>query len=125
MQACRRSCLVIAVFLSLFGLSTGCASRSTPSDTAQATPTAALASQDAHVVTVTFLHLNDVYEITPVAGGTQGGLARVATVRQDLLKKNPNTFTILAGDLLNPSAMGTAQVAGERLNGRHIVDVMN
>jgi 5'-nucleotidase len=69
--------------------------------------------------------MNDVYEITPVAGETQGGLARVATLRRELLMKNPNTFTVLAGDLFNPSAMGTAVVDGERLNGRHIVDVMN
>jgi ABC-type uncharacterized transport system substrate-binding protein len=46
-------------------------------------------------------------------------------VRQELLAKNRNTITILAGDLFNPSAMGTARVDGERLNGRHIVDVMN
>jgi 5'-nucleotidase len=69
--------------------------------------------------------MNDVYELTPVAGGTQGGLARVAAVRQSLLRRNPNTFTILAGDLFDPSAMGLAKVDGERLSGRQIVDVMN
>jgi hypothetical protein len=31
-------------------------------------------------MTVTLLHLNDVYEIQPVEGGKSGGLARVATV---------------------------------------------
>ena len=31
--------------------------------------------------TVTILHFNDVYEITPVEGGKAGGLARVARFR--------------------------------------------
>lgn len=125
MKAHRSSWLVIATLICLLGLFTGCAATITQSDAAKSTTEANLASKDEHLVTLTFLHMNDVYEITPVAGGTQGGLARVATVRQELLKKNRNTFTVLAGDLFNPSAMGTARVDGERLNGRHIVDVMN
>lgn len=31
---------------------------------------------------ITLLQLNDVYEITPVSGGAQGGMARVATLRK-------------------------------------------
>jgi 5'-nucleotidase len=77
------------------------------------------------IVDVTLLQMNDVYEITPVAGGTEGGLARVATLRNQRLKENPNTFTILAGDLLSPSALGTAMVDGQRLAGKQMVDVMN
>lgn len=66
----------------------------------------------ADVVKITLLHLNDVYEITPVSKAPpQGGLARVATLRKRLLKENPNTITILAGDLFSPSALGTAVVA--------------
>jgi 5'-nucleotidase len=76
-------------------------------------------------VSLTVLQMNDVYEMTPVAGGAQGGLARVATVRKELLRRNPNTITVLAGDLFNPSAMGRARVDGKALNGRQIVDVMN
>ncbi|MHC4307503.1 MAG: hypothetical protein ACYSR7_02630 [Planctomycetota bacterium] len=48
------------------------------------------------VVKVTLLHLNDVYEIDPVSGGTQGGLAHVATLKKLLLNKNPNTYAIMA-----------------------------
>lgn len=80
---------------------------------------------DPDIVQITLLQMNDVYEITPVSGGKQGGLARVSTIRQQLLAENPNTFTILSGDLFNPSALGTARVDGERLNGRQMVDVMN
>ena len=77
------------------------------------------------VVHMTFVHLNDVYEITPVSGGTEGGLARVATLRKQLLAQNPNTLTVLAGDLFSPSALGTAKVNDERLAGQQTVAVMN
>ncbi|MHC4321651.1 MAG: bifunctional metallophosphatase/5'-nucleotidase [Planctomycetota bacterium] len=77
------------------------------------------------VVKVTLLHLNDVYEIDPVSGGTQGGLARVATLKKQLLRKNSNTYAILAGDLFSPSALGTAPYKGGRLDGRQMVATMN
>lgn len=71
----------------------------------------------------TILQLNDVYEITEVSGA--GGLARVATLKQRLKKNNPNTYLFLAGDLFNPSALGTAKVDGERLAGKQMVAIMN
>lgn len=73
----------------------------------------------------TILHLNDVYEMTPVSGGKEGGLARVATLRKQLLDENPNTVTVFAGDLFSPSALATVRVDGERLEGRHMVAAMN
>jgi len=76
-------------------------------------------------VEITLLQMNDIYELTPVEGGRSGGLARVATVRRELLAENPNTFTMLAGDLFSPSALGTAKVDGERLAGKQMVAVMN
>lgn len=79
----------------------------------------------AEVVDITLLHLNDVYEITPVEAGKRGGLARVATLRQQLLSKNPRTYTLLAGDAFSPSALGTAKVNGKPLAGEQMVAVMN
>ncbi len=74
---------------------------------------------------VTVLHFNDIYEITPVSGGKEGGIARVATLRNQLLARNPNTITTLGGDLFSPSAIGTAEYQGDRLAGRQMVDVLN
>jgi 5'-nucleotidase len=74
---------------------------------------------------VTFLHFNDVYEIGAVAGGHSGGLARVATVRAQLLKSTAHLITTLGGDYLSPSAIGTARVDGQPLAGRQMVDVLN
>jgi 5'-nucleotidase len=76
-------------------------------------------------VTVTLVHLNDVYEILPVEGGKSGGLARVATVIQQLKAASPALLTTLGGDYLSPSALGTARVDGQPLAGRQMVDVLN
>lgn len=54
----------------------------------------------------TFLQMNDVYELKPLGGGKKGGMARVATIRKLLLQENPNTITIISGDIVSPSALG-------------------
>ncbi len=74
---------------------------------------------------VAILHFNDVYEITPVEGGRSGGLARVATVRKQLLARGIPLLTTLGGDFLSPSALGTARVDGQILAGRQMVAVLN
>ena len=52
-------------------------------------------------------------------------MARVATVREALLKENPNTITVLAGDFLSPSVIGTLRYEGKGIKGKQMVDVMN
>lgn len=79
----------------------------------------------AEIVEFQLLQLNDVYEITPLSGGTEGGLARVATIRRELLEANPNTLTVLGGDFFSPSALGTAEINGDRLAGEQMVNVLN
>jgi 5'-nucleotidase len=71
------------------------------------------------------LHFNDVYEITPVEAGRSGGLARVAALRSALRDSFPTLITTLGGDFISPSALGTARVAGERLNGKQMISVLN
>jgi 5'-nucleotidase len=76
-------------------------------------------------VKLTLLQINDLYEITPVSGGKEGGMARLATLRKQLAAQNPNTYMILAGDLFSPSALGTAKIDGVRLDGKQMVAVLN
>ncbi len=71
------------------------------------------------------LQLNDVYEISPIEDGKAGGMARVATIRKRLLQENKNTITILSGDFLNPSIIGTLKYEGKSINGKHMVETMN
>jgi 5'-nucleotidase len=80
---------------------------------------------DGRYVQWTLLHMNDVYELLPLDQGQKGGLARVAYMRQLLLNENSNTITILAGDLVSPSALGTAIVNGTALNGKQMIATMN
>ncbi len=103
---------------------TGCASGGGAARASGGPASAAPPARSA-VVEVTVLHLNDVYEITPVEGGQAGGLARVAGLRRQLLAQDPNLITVLAGDFLSPSALGTARVDGERLAGKQMVAVLN
>lgn len=74
---------------------------------------------------LTLLHLNDVYEIAPIEGGKAGGMARVATLRQQLDTGQAQVYTFLAGDFLSPSVIGTVKIDGERVKGAQMVDVMN
>lgn len=76
-------------------------------------------------VHVTLLQANDVYEMSPVNGGEFGGLARLQTINLELKKKNKHTYTVLAGDLISPSAIGTAKVNGVKLGGRQMIDILN
>ena len=83
------------------------------------------ASRAPKPATVTLVHLNDVYEVLPVEGGKSGGLARVATVIQQLKKSGSPLLATLGGDYLSPSALGTAIVDEKPIAGRHMVDVLN
>jgi 5'-nucleotidase / UDP-sugar diphosphatase len=115
----RRAFLSSIVLLA--ALATGCAgTQGRPH-----APAAAARPAASPVVEFTLLQYNDVYEIGPVEGGKSGGLARVAMLRQRLLAENPNTFTVLAGDFVSPSALGTAKVDGQSLAGRQMVAVLN
>ena len=79
----------------------------------------------------TILQLNDIYEIAPLRGSDEGGLARVATIRKQLLRENPNTITLLAGDFVSPSLIGTLSYhdpvtqQNQKIAGKQMVDVLN
>ncbi len=73
---------------------------------------------------VVFVQMNDVYEIAPVAGGKEGGMARVATLKKEYLKKNPNTYLVMAGDFVSPSVYNSIQYLGKRIRGKQMVEVM-
>lgn len=87
--------------------------------------TPAVPLTDDGIIEVTFLQMNDVYEIAPSLSDDIGGLARVATLRKELLAKNPNTITVLAGDFISPSVIGTLRYDGKRIRGKQMVDVLN
>lgn len=76
-------------------------------------------AQANETIRVTFLHVNDVYQFTPVDGGRRGGLARLLTIRKEALKENPNTLFTLGGDTLSPS------VETRTYRGAQMIDAWN
>ncbi|HEY8688156.1 MAG TPA: bifunctional metallophosphatase/5'-nucleotidase [Chitinophagaceae bacterium] len=92
--------------------------------TASSCSTTRIAKRDDGKIDVVFVQVNDVYEIAPVAGGKEGGMARVATLKKEYLKKNPNTFLVMAGDFVSPSVYNSLQFMGQRIRGKQMVEVM-
>lgn len=90
---------------------------------------ATVSTPSANAVHLTLLHLNDCYELMPSGGTDLGGIARVASLRKQLLAANPNTYTVLAGDLFSPSALGSTPIPntpqGVPYNGMQMVAGMN
>ena len=77
-------------------------------------------------VPITIIQINDIYEISPVASGKEGGVARLATLKRQLARQNSKrTFLILAGDAFSPSALGAAEVDHQRIDGAQMVAALN
>jgi 2',3'-cyclic-nucleotide 2'-phosphodiesterase (5'-nucleotidase family) len=76
-------------------------------------------------INITYIQVNDVYEIAPLENGKSGGMARVATLKNENLKLNPNTFLVIAGDFLSPSVYNSLQFEGKRIRGKQMVEAMN
>ncbi|HVG42998.1 MAG TPA: 5'-nucleotidase C-terminal domain-containing protein, partial [Chitinophagaceae bacterium] len=72
-----------------------------------------------------FVLVNDVYEIAPLSGGKEGGMARVATLKKQHQKSNPNTYLVMAGDFLSPSVYNSLQYQGKAIRGKQMVETMN
>ena len=69
------------------------------------------------VATVTFLHLNDVYEISPKQG--RGGFAPLMTLLKQERAAAPDTITTLGGDLIASSMMSGIT------KGTQMIELMN
>jgi 5'-nucleotidase len=79
----------------------------------------------AETVRINLLHLNDVYQFTPLEQGRVGGLARVATLRKQILAEGGHTLTLFAGDTLAPSVESLIEVEGKPLQGQQMIDAWN
>jgi 2',3'-cyclic-nucleotide 2'-phosphodiesterase (5'-nucleotidase family) len=84
-----------------------------------------IASRDDGKIEVVFVQVNDVYEIAPISGGREGGMARVATLKKQYLQTNPNTFMVMGGDFVSPSIYNGLVYNGKRVRGAQMVETMN
>ncbi len=69
--------------------------------------------------------INDVYEIAPLSGGSEGGMARVASLKKKYLQENKNTFLLVAGDFLSPSVYNSLLYENRPIRGRQMVEAMS
>ena len=69
------------------------------------------------IATVTFLHLNDVYEISPKEG--RGGFAPLMTMLKQERATAPDAITTLGGDLIGSSMMSGIT------KGTQMIELMN
>jgi 2',3'-cyclic-nucleotide 2'-phosphodiesterase (5'-nucleotidase family) len=92
---------------------------------ASCTATRKSTSKNDEKIDVTFVQINDVYEIAPLSGGKEGGMARVATLKKEYQKKNPNTFLVIAGDFVSPSVYNSLQYEGKAIRGKQMIEAMN
>jgi len=66
---------------------------------------------------ITFLHFNDVYEISPRDG--IGGLAELMTLVRAERARHPDSITTFGGDLISPSVLSSVT------KGKAMIDLMN
>ena len=66
------------------------------------------ATKDDGKIEVNLIQINDVYEIAPLTGGREGGMARVATLKKQYQQKNPNSFLAVAGDCRQGTSVSDA-----------------
>lgn len=85
----------------------------------------AVPGRDNGKIDITFVQVNDVYEIAPLDRGRSGGMARVATLKKEYQRSNRNTFLVMAGDFLSPSVYNSLKYSGNRIRGRQMVEAMN
>jgi 2',3'-cyclic-nucleotide 2'-phosphodiesterase (5'-nucleotidase family) len=82
-------------------------------------------SRDNGKIDVSFVQINDVYEIAPLSGGREGGIARVATLKKQWLQKNPNTYLVIAGDFLSPSVYNSLKYNDKTIRGKQMIEALN
>ncbi len=73
----------------------------------------------ARTTTITLLHYNDVYELSPHNKNDLGGVARATALAHGIRAQTPNTLLLHAGDFLFPS------VASHIFKGSHMIHAMN
>jgi len=81
--------------------------------------------EEGHPLEVVLLQVNDVYEIAGLDNGAIGGMARIATLKQQLLSANGNTLLVMAGDFISPSIFNSARQDDKEIAGRQMIDAMN
>ena len=83
------------------------------------------ANKDDGIIDIVFVQVNDVYEIAPLGGGHEGGIARVAGLKKQEKEKNKNTFLVMGGDFVSPSIYNSLKYEGKSVRGKQMIEALN
>lgn len=122
----KKSCIYFALLTAASLTSHKADSQAQPSIEDQLSSLELTSDCPSESVCATILHLNDVYEIGAVRGGTRGGLDRVKGLK-NLLSSNPEAgpvITAIAGDFFNPSGMGMIKEQNRRWAGKQMISTL-
>lgn len=81
--------------------------------------------KDDGIIDIVFVQVNDVYEIAPLGGGHEGGIARVASLKKQEKAKNKNTFLVMGGDFVSPSIYNSLKYEGKSIRGKQMIEALN
>lgn len=115
-------CIALAIIL---GSMNACQTHKKGSQTKSNLDNKQTQKQDDQKIEFTILQINDVYEIAPLNNGKIGGIARVAALKNKLIKENPNTLAVIAGDFLNPSLFGSIKYQDKKVRGKQMIEALN
>ena len=76
-------------------------------------------------IEIVFVQVNDVYEIAPLNGGKEGGIARIATLKKQQKDKNNNTYMVMGGDFVSPSIYNSLKYEGKSIRGKQMIEALN
>ena len=76
-------------------------------------------------IDIVFVQVNDVYEIAPLGGGKEGGIARVASLKKQEKENNRNTFLVMGGDFVSPSIYNSLKDEGKSIRGKQMIEALN
>ena len=108
----KKSLFLLSFFVFLFGSSCSILQKKSP-------------FKDDGKIELVFVQVNDVYEIAPLGGGKEGGIARVATLKKQEKQKNKNTFLVMGGDFVSPSIYNSLKHEGKSIRGKQMVEALN
>lgn len=91
----------ISYFLFLTWILISCGAPKAAQTPTQPQPLSTAPADDGKIEVV-FLHINDVYEISPLEGGKTGGMARVAAYYKKLKFRKPRYLLCARGDFRAP-----------------------
>ncbi|SDE32564.1 bifunctional metallophosphatase/5'-nucleotidase [Kordiimonas lacus] len=70
----------------------------------------------------TILFMNDIYRIGGIKRGSEGGLARIASIRTELEAKHGDLLILHAGDALSPSLLGDMYKGAQMVEALNLLD---